>query len=263
MGPPLTPYKQKANLPRMSETHFGFQTVPEEEKAGRVRDVFDRVASRYDLMNDAMSLGLHRLWKDRFVSRLRLYRDMDVLDVAGGTGDIAFRIARRMEELSPRITICDINAAMLEEGRKRAVDHNLHGRFDWLCADAESLPLPSASQDAYTVAFGIRNMTHIDQALREAFRVLKPGGQFLCLEFSDVPSDTLRRIYDAYSFHLVPRLGQWLAGEAQPYQYLVESIRRFPSATAFARMIGEAGFTQVSFERLNYGVVAIHRGWKP
>ena len=241
------------------DTHFGFKTVAEDEKAGLVRGVFDSVASRYDIMNDFMSAGLHRLWKNEMVGWLSPRNGWKILDVAGGTGDIAFRIKKRAQ---CDVTVCDINAAMLEEGRNRAIDHNILQGIEWVCGDAENLPFDSDSRDAYTIAFGIRNVTHIDRALAEAYRVLKPGGRFLCLEFSHMPNETMQKMYDLYSFNVIPRLGQIIAGSAEPYQYLVESIRKFPKQEEFAEMIRVAGFGNVQYRNFTGGVVALHSGRK-
>ncbi|WP_112662101.1 bifunctional demethylmenaquinone methyltransferase/2-methoxy-6-polyprenyl-1,4-benzoquinol methylase UbiE [Microvirga flavescens] len=243
-------------------THFGFKTVPLEEKQGRVNEVFHSVAGRYDLMNDLMSAGLHRLWKNTLVNMLRPPKDRPFrhLDVAGGTGDVAFRI---LEAGGPqtKVTVLDINGDMLEVGRERA-GHRYGERIDFVEANAESLPLEDKSFDAYTIAFGIRNVPRIDLALKEAYRVLKPGGRFLCLEFSKVDVPGLDAIYEAYSFNVIPKLGKMVTGDSESYQYLVESIRRFPAPAAFARMIEEAGFKRVSHRALTAGVVAIHSGWK-
>jgi len=243
-------------------THFGFETVRLEEKQGRVNDVFHSVAQRYDLMNDVMSAGLHRVWKGALVTSLRppKSRPFRHLDVAGGTGDIAFRV---LDEGGPqtRVTVLDINGDMLEVGRDRA-GLRYRGRIDFVEANAESLPFEDKSFDAYTIAFGIRNVPRISQALREAYRVLKPGGRFLCLEFSKVDVPLLDAVYDAYSFHVIPRMGSMVAGDAESYRYLVESIRRFPPPAAFARMIEEAGFRRVTHRPLTAGIVCIHSGWK-
>ena len=241
---------------------FGFREVAAEEKPGLVRGIFSSVAPRYDLMNDLMSAGVHRLWKDAFVDWLNPQKGMAVLDVAGGTGDIAFRIAARLKAKggSGHITICDINLAMLGEGvrRPQAVDDSIA----WVCGDAENLPVTEESQDAYTIAFGIRNTTHLDRVLAEAYRVLKPGGRFLCLEFSRVAAPGLDELYDLYSFAVLPRLGEIVAGDGAAYRYLAESIRRFPAQVPFAKQIAKAGFSQVKFRNLSGGIAAMHSGWK-
>jgi demethylmenaquinone methyltransferase/2-methoxy-6-polyprenyl-1,4-benzoquinol methylase len=242
---------------------FGFRDVPEAEKEGLVREVFSSVAARYDLMNDVMSGGVHRIWKDAMVEWLNPQPGWRVLDVAGGTGDIAFRIAdmARGRGGEAALTVCDINADMLGEGRRRAVAKGETG-IEWVCGDAEKLPFPDAHFDAYTIAFGIRNVTHIDAALREARRVLKPGGRFLCLEFSKVTMPGLDAVYDAYSFKLLPKMGAMVAGDAESYRYLAESIRRFPPPDQFARMIGEAGLDQVKVRVLSGGIAAMHSAWR-
>ncbi len=240
-------------------THFGYKTVAEEEKATLVRGVFDSVASRYDIMNDLMSAGLHRLWKNEMVTMLNPQDGMNILDVAGGTGDIAFRIK---EKADCHVTICDINWQMLHEGKNRSIDRNLLEGITWACGNAEALPLPDNSQDAYTIAFGIRNVTHIDIALAEAYRVLKIGGRFLCLEFSHLQNNLLQKIYDAYSFTAIPRIGKIVTGDSESYQYLVESIRRFPKQEEFAKMIKNSGFENVHYRNLSQGIVTIHSGWK-
>jgi demethylmenaquinone methyltransferase/2-methoxy-6-polyprenyl-1,4-benzoquinol methylase len=243
-------------------THFGYETVQLGEKQGRVNEVFRSVARRYDLMNDLMSAGLHRAWKDALVSAVRPSRTRPFrhLDVAGGTGDVAFRI---LDEGGPqtRVTVLDINGDMLAVGRERA-GATYADRIDFVEANAESLPFTANSFDAYTVAFGIRNVPRIDAALGEARRVLKPGGHFLCLEFSKVDVPVVDSVYEAYSFNVIPRLGQMVTGDAESYRYLVESIRRFPTPAAFARMIEEAGFKRVTYRPMTAGVVAIHSGWK-
>lgn len=243
----------------MAHTHFGFKTVEDAEKTSLVRGVFNAVASKYDLMNDAMSLGVHRLWKREFISRIRCTPSMRCLDVAGGTGDIGFSL---LQKGVGHVTLCDINQEMLNAGKARALDKNIREPFDWLCANAESLPLPSNNYHLYTISFGIRNVTHIDAALKEAHRVLAPGGRFMCLEFSYVKNDTLRAMYDRYSFGLIPKLGKWLAKDEAAYQYLVESIRKFPKPAEFSAMIAQAGFAQVTSHTLSGGVVAIHSGYK-
>ena len=241
-------------------THFGFQTVPESEKAGRVHGVFSSVAARYDLMNDLMSARIHRLWKEAMIDWLAPRPGMRVLDVAGGTGDIAFRVMERVKG-DADITVCDMTAAMLEEGRARAEKAHVHG-VSWVCGDAMALPFPDRTFDAYTIAFGIRNVTRIERALSEARRVLRPGGRFLCLEFSAVNPPLLANAYDLYSFNVIPALGQAVTGDRDSYQYLVESIRRFPDQERFAGMIREAGFSRVAYRNLTLGVAALHSGWR-
>ena len=243
---------------------FGFREVKAEDKQGLVNEVFAAVAARYDAMNDLMSAGLHRLWKDDFVAALNVPKAhaFDVLDVAGGTGDIAFRILDRGGP-DTRVTLADISPQMVEEGRRRAAARGrLDGRLQFVVANAETLPFPDHRFDAYTIAFGIRNVPRIEVALREAFRVLKPGGVFQCLEFSQVDIPVLKEIYDAYSFSVIPAMGREVTGDGAPYRYLVESIRRFPTREAFAGLIRQAGFSRVSHRPLSGGVAAIHRGWK-
>lgn len=240
------------------QTHFGFTTVSENEKAARVRAVFESVAERYDLMNDAMSGGLHRIWKAVFVAWARPRAGKTVLDLAGGTGDIAFRLRRSGADA---VTVSDINADMLEVGRKRAAQKDISA-LDWLCADAESLPLPDRCADLVTCAFGVRNMTHPERALADIHRVLRPGGRFLCLEFSRLAVPAMDGLYDAYSMHVVPRLGQLIAGDRDSYRYLVESIRRFPDQDRFAAMFEAAGYAQVRYRNLSGGIAAMHSGWK-
>ena len=247
----------------MSSTHFGYETVDEREKAGRVRGVFDSVASRYDVMNDLMSFGLHRVWKDILVAKAHpsASRPFAHLDVAGGTGDVAFRVARAGGPQTT-VTVADINADMLRIGAERARRRRLNDRVSFVEANAEALPVPDGRFDAYTIAFGIRNVPRLERALAEAYRVLKHGGRFLCLEFSRVDLPVLDRVYDAYSFAAIPALGKFVAGDGAPYRYLVESIRKFPSPEIFADMIGAAGFARVDYTRLSGGIVAIHSGWK-
>ena len=241
---------------------FGFRDVSAEEKPQLVGEVFSSVAERYDLMNDLMSAGVHRVWKNSFVDWLNPQPGIAHLDVAGGTGDIAFRIAERVRARKgvADITVCDINTEMLAQGVERA--RKRPAPITWICGDAESLPVETASRDSYTIAFGIRNVTHIDKALSEAYRVLKPGGRFLCLEFSRVTAPGLDRLYDLYSFKILPRLGEAVAGDGAAYRYLAESIRRFPSQKQFARMITDAGFSEVKFRNLSGGIAAMHSGWK-
>lgn len=242
----------------MSETvSFGYREVEPEEKTKLVGSVFSSVAKNYDLMNDAMSGGLHRLWKDQFVRRVKPRKGEAILDMAGGTGDIAFRMAQR----GAAITVSDINEDMLAVGQERAKKRGIEG-LTWKPQNAERLDFADRSFDAYTIAFGIRNVTDIPAALREAHRVLKFGGRFFCLEFSTTTWPGFADVYDAYSHKIVPQLGKLLAHDAESYRYLIESIRRFPDMPTFARMIEEAGFVQVKAEPILGGLVAIHSGWK-
>ena len=240
-------------------THFGFRQVEVGQKASLVRDVFDSVASRYDLMNDLMSLGVHRLWKSALIDWLNPLPGQRLVDCGGGTGDIAFRF---LERGGADVTVVDVNAEMLAVGRDRAIDQALLGDIRWICGDAERLPLADRAFDGYTTAFCLRNVTHIDKALREARRVLKPGGHFLCLEFSRVVLPPLERAYDRYSFTVLPLLGRFVAGNRDAYQYLAESIRRFPSQQAFARMITDAGFARVTYRNLSGGIATLHSAWR-
>jgi demethylmenaquinone methyltransferase/2-methoxy-6-polyprenyl-1,4-benzoquinol methylase len=245
-------------------THFGFRDVPLEDKQTLVNDVFHSVASRYDLMNDLMSMGLHRIWKDLMINALnppRGDRPFALLDVAGGTGDIAFRAAKAAGP-GFRATVCDINSDMLGVGRERAAARHLDDRVSFVEGNAEALGFAHNTFDAYTIAFGIRNVPRIDLALGEAFRVLKPGSRFLCLEFSTVDMPGLDRIYDLFSFKVIPPLGRAVTGDAESYRYLVESIRKFPRPNAFAEMIRAAGFSRVSWQSLSGGIVALHSGWR-
>jgi len=251
------------------ETSFGFRTVKTGEKAGLVRAVFDRVAPRYDLMNDLMSGGAHRIWKSALLDRLNPRPGERLLDVAGGTGDVAAGFVKRAdarpgaEKKRPATaTICDINFEMLKAGAARAGMAASGERLNRVTGDAERLPFPDKSADAYTIAFGVRNVTDMNAALREAFRVLRLGGRFFCLEFSHPVTEGLQKIYDAYSFNMIPWLGEHVAGDRESYQYLVESIRKFPGQEAFAARIREAGFARVRYENLTGGVAAIHSGWR-
>ena len=243
-------------------THFGYDTVSLADKQGRVDDVFHKVASRYDLMNDLMSGGLHRAWKDVLVAMVKpRSAGFAHLDVAGGTGDVAFRVAKA-GGAQTHVTVLDINGDMLDVGRARGEERRLGSQLTFVEANAEELPLPDKAFDCYTIAFGIRNVPRIELALAEAHRVLKTGGRFLCLEFSHVDVPGLDKAYDAFSFNAIPAIGRMVTGDAQPYQYLVESIRRFPAPEIFQDMIGAAGFRRAQFARLTGGVVAIHSGWK-
>jgi len=249
---------------KSSTTSFGFQEVKSGERQGLVNEVFTKVASRYDLMNDVMSGGLHRLWKDELIGWLappkgpRVYR---LIDVAGGTGDVALKFIKASGENASAV-ICDINPQMLEVGRQRVEKSGLMKHISFVEGNAEKLPFPDKSFDAYTIAFGIRNVTDVDAALKEAFRVLKIGGRFLCLEFSKCEVPLLDRLYDFHSFEVIPRLGEFIAGSGEPYKYLVESIRKFPNQALFRDMITAAGFKQVRFRNLTGGIAAIHSGWK-
>ena len=244
-------------------THFGRRTVSLDEKQGLVNDVFHSVAGRYDLMNDLMSFGLHRLWKDILVAKVRPLpnRPFAHIDAAGGTGDVAFRVAKAGGPLT-EVTVVDVNGDMLRVGEKRAARRSFSKRMMFIEGNAEELPLPDGRFDAYTIAFGIRNVPRIEDALKEAYRVLKRGGHFLCLEFSRVDLPVMDRIYDAYSFTAIPAMGKVVTGDGGAYRYLVESIRKFPPPERFAEMVGEAGFARVDVTRLSGGIVAIHSGWK-
>jgi demethylmenaquinone methyltransferase/2-methoxy-6-polyprenyl-1,4-benzoquinol methylase len=245
-------------------THFGFRDVALKDKQTLVNSVFRSVAQRYDLMNDLMSMGLHRVWKDIMINTLdspKSHAAFALLDVAGGTGDIAFRAAKGAGD-NFRATVCDINPDMLAVGRERAAVRHLDDRVSFVEGNAEALVFPDRAFDAYTIAFGIRNVPRIDLALSEAFRVLKPGSRFLCLEFSTVDVPGLDRLYELFSFKVIPPLGRVVTGDAESYQYLVESIRKFPKPNAFAEMIRSAGFARVNWQTLSGGIVALHSGWR-
>ena len=245
-------------------THFGARTIPLEEKQGMVDGVFRAVARRYDLMNDLMSFGLHRAWKDALVTAVNppcSDRDFLLLDLAGGTGDVALRVAQAGGS-GVRVTVCDINPDMLHVGAERALTQGLDDRITFEQGNAEALRYPDRSFDCVSIAFGIRNVPRIEAALREAWRVLRFGGHFLCLEFSSVDVPGLDRLYELYSFGVIPRLGEVVAGDRAAYQYLVESIRRFPRPSVFARMMEAAGFRRVSFAPMSGGIVALHSGWR-
>ena len=260
-------------------THFGTQNVAWDEKQSMVRGVFDSVASRYDLMNDLMSFGLHRWWKKEMLDALPRHTGLRLLDLAGGTGDIALAFQERMmrDKKTGHVTICDINAAMLTEGRNRAIDRNMLSGIEWACGNAEALPFADRNFDAATIAFGIRNVTDIPKALTEIHRVLKPGGKFICLEFTphltsprkrgedgggSVSRETCQTLYDTYSYNVIPKMGKLVTGDNAPYQYLVESIRQFPPQEAFEQMLRDAGFSQTGYRNLTGGVVALHHGWR-
>jgi demethylmenaquinone methyltransferase / 2-methoxy-6-polyprenyl-1,4-benzoquinol methylase len=250
--------------PARNETAFGFRNVNPGEKQELVNDVFSKSAARYDQMNDLMSGGLHRLWKDDFVTQLNPPRGttpFQCLDVAGGTGDIAFRIVTAGGPKT-HVTIADISPEMVGEGKLRAAREGFSGKVDFTVGNAEALAFPNSHFDAYTIAFGIRNVPKIQQALNEAYRVLKPGGRFLCLEFSHMDLELAQKLYDAYSFTVIPAVGKVVMGDGQPYRYLVESIRTFPKQQEFADMISKAGFSRVTYRNLTGGIVAIHSGWR-
>jgi len=260
----------RADAPERPTTHFGAQEVPEAEKATLVQGVFRSVASNYDLMNDLMSGGIHRLWKADMVRWLNPRPGMQVLDVAGGTGDIAFRIRDHVEAAHPDsapnggvdVTICDLTPEMLAQGRDRAIDRGHLKGITWICGDAQRLPFADRSTDAYTIAFGLRNVTEIERALAEARRVLRPGGRFLCLEFSQVVLPVLRELYDLYSYQVLPALGATVANDRDSYQYLVESIRRFPDQETLVAMIEDAGLDNVRYRNLSGGIAALHSAWR-
>ena len=260
-----TPAPQNAGV---RTTHFGFEEVAESDKAPRVRGVFESVAARYDLMNDLMSGGIHRLWKRAMIDWLDPRPGMALLDVAGGTGDIAHRVLERVGAArAGPVVVCDLTPEMLEVGRARTLDRGLVGTacpngLHWVCGDAQALPLPDRAVDAYTIAFGLRNVTRIEAALGEARRVLKPGGRFLCLEFSHVVLPALSHLYDLYSFNVLPALGAGVAGDAAAYRYLAESIRRFPAQEDLAALLREAGFDLVRYRNLSGGIAALHSAWR-
>ncbi|MGI9365508.1 MAG: bifunctional demethylmenaquinone methyltransferase/2-methoxy-6-polyprenyl-1,4-benzoquinol methylase UbiE [Rhizobiaceae bacterium] len=255
--------KSRTNTPKQMSTAYGFRQIEEGKKQTRVNDVFHSVANRYDLMNDIMSLGVHRLWKEAMVTKAAPSKQpgWTSLDVAGGTGDIAFRLVEASKRAA-HVTVLDINGSMLDVGRQRAEKLRLSENVTFVEANAEELPFEDNVFDAYTVAFGIRNVPRMDHALKEAFRVVKPGGQFLCLEFSDVDVPMLDKFYDLWSFNGIPPIGRAVTGDAESYQYLVESIRKFPNQERFAEYIREAGFGRVSYRNFSGGIAALHSGWK-
>ena len=241
-------------------THFGFETVPEVEKAGKVQNVFTSVASKYDIMNDVMSVGIHRIWKEAMMDWLAPRPGQKLLDVAGGTGDISFKFLKRSG--SGHATVLDITENMLIEGRKRAETDQILDRLDWIVGDAMSLPFADNSFDVYTISFGIRNVTQPQEALNEAFRVLRPGGRLMVLEFSQIPVPLAQKAYDLYSFNVIPTMGKLIANDRSSYQYLVESIRKFPDQETFLSMVQQAGFKNTSYRNLSLGIAALHSGWK-
>ena len=243
-----------------STTHFGFQDVPENEKAGRVQGVFSSVASKYDVMNDAMSFGIHRIWKDAMMDWLAPRPGQRLLDVAGGTGDVSFRFLKRAGR--GHATVLDLTEPMLIEGRKRAEANAMSDSLDWVVGDAMHLPFEANTFDVYTISFGIRNVTRPQEALNEAFRVLRPGGRLMVLEFSQIPNEMMQKVYDLYSFNIIPRMGQMIANDRDSYQYLVESIRKFPDQDTFLGMVRHAGFENAKYRNLSMGIACLHSGWK-
>jgi demethylmenaquinone methyltransferase/2-methoxy-6-polyprenyl-1,4-benzoquinol methylase len=241
-------------------THFGFQTVPEAEKASRVQGVFGSVASKYDIMNDVMSVGIHRIWKDAMMDWLAPRAGQRLLDVAGGTGDISFRFLKRAGH--GHATVCDLTEPMLVEGRKRAEAGQMADQLDWVVGDAMALPFQDNTFDVYTISFGIRNVTRPQEALNEAYRVLKPGGRLMVLEFSQIPNDMLQWLYDRYSFNFIPTMGQIIANDRDSYQYLVESIRKFPDQDKFLEMVRSANFENAKYRNMTMGIACLHSGWK-
>lgn len=241
-------------------THFGFETVREDEKAGRVQGVFSSVASKYDIMNDVMSVGIHRIWKEAMMDWLAPRAGQKLLDVAGGTGDISFKFLGRAG--SGHATVCDITESMLIAGKTRAEAATMSDSLDWVVGDAMALPFADNTFDVYTISFGIRNVTRPQEALNEAFRVLRPGGRLMVLEFSQLPSPMMQAAYDAYSFNVIPRMGQLIANDRDSYQYLVESIRKFPDQETFLAMVKIAGFENAKYRNLSLGIAALHSGWK-
>ena len=241
-------------------THFGFTDIPESEKAGRVQGVFGSVASKYDIMNDVMSVGIHRVWKDAMMDWLAPRAGTKLLDVAGGTGDISFRYLARAGHA--HATVLDLTEPMLVEGHKRAEASAMADSLDWVVGDAMALPFAANTFDVYTISFGIRNVTRPQEALNEAYRVLKPGGRLMVLEFSQIPNAMMQKAYDLYSFNIIPRMGQLIANDRDSYQYLVESIRKFPDQDTFLGMVKKAGFEQASYRNLSMGIACLHSGWK-
>ena len=241
-------------------THFGFETVPEHEKAGRVQGVFNSVASKYDIMNDVMSMGIHRVWKEAMMDWLAPRPGQRLLHVAGGTGDVSFKFLKRAGH--GHATVLDLTEPMLINGGKRAEADSLTGSLDWVVGDAMALPFPDNTFDVYTISFGIRNVTRPQEALNEAYRVLRPGGRLMVLEFSQLPNPAMQKAYDLYSFNVIPRMGQAIAGDRDSYQYLVESIRNFPDQETFLSMVRAAGFGQAKYRNLTMGIAALHSGWK-
>ncbi len=248
-------------MTKSNTTHFGFDTVLQSKKAGLVQDVFSNVASNYDIMNDAMSLGIHRLWKDALINWLNPQPWQKLIDVGGGTGDISFRFIKRAKGMA-HATVLDMTEAMLVEGKKRSESKNYTKNLEWVCGDAMLLPFKENSFDVYTISFGIRNVVDIEKAIEEAYRVLNVGGRITVLEFGRIPNDLLQKIYDKYSFNIIPKLGGMIAGDKESYQYLVESIRKFPEQEKFSKLLSMKGFENVKYRNLSFGIAAIHSGWK-
>ena len=241
-------------------THFGFETVPEAEKAIKVQSVFNSVAGKYDIMNDVMSMGIHRIWKEAMMDWLAPRPGQKLLDVAGGTGDISFKFLNRAG--SGHATVLDITENMLIAGRKRAEADKMLNSIDWVVGDAMALPFADNSFDVYTISFGIRNVTRPQEALNEAFRVLRPGGRLMVLEFNQIPIPLVQKVYDIYSFNVIPWMGKLITNDRESYQYLVESIRKFPDQETFLSMVQEAGFENAKYRNLSLGIAALHSGWK-
>ena len=241
-------------------THFGAQTVLESEKAGKVKSLFGDVASKYDIMNDVMSVGIHRIWKEAMMDWLAPRPGQKLLDVAGGTGDVSFKFLKRAGH--GHATVLDLTENMLVEGRQRAEADSLADSLDWVVGDAMALPFPDNMFDVYTISFGIRNVTRPQEALNEAYRVLRPGGRLMVLEFSQLPNPMMQKAYDLYSFNVIPRMGQMIANDRDSYQYLVESIRNFPDQETFLGMVRDAGFDQAKYRNMTMGIAALHSGWK-
>ncbi|MEH6829699.1 bifunctional demethylmenaquinone methyltransferase/2-methoxy-6-polyprenyl-1,4-benzoquinol methylase UbiE [Sulfitobacter sp.] len=241
-------------------THFGAQTIREDEKAGKVRELFSDVANKYDVMNDVMSMGIHRIWKEAMMDWLAPRPGQKLLDVAGGTGDVSFKFLKRAGH--GHATVCDLTEGMLIEGRKRAEAEAMQDSLDWVVGDAMDLPFEDSTFDVYTISFGIRNVTRPQEALNEAYRVLKPGGRLMVLEFSQLPNPMMQKAYDLYSFNVIPRMGQLIANDRDSYQYLVESIRNFPDQDTFLGMVRSAGFENAKYRNMTMGIAALHSGWK-